>query len=240
MTFVEVEELVKECRRAALVASGQPHVVHDLMRKLGSTLPSDRAAAAQLQPQHTDTYHRRPAIHHADLPALASRLCPEVTTADVRLLLVALFDADTDGTGSILVDELLEMLLSTDGEDMDGMDDGASALSVSADRLGGGAEETEAAAHRRASMYGDARRLSAHHEAAVREAAREAPPSAKEDLRKAVELHREQETRLKAATRAAQVSLRGQCWSAFVRERERRGYRLSGGQQRQSAMTTVG
>lgn len=116
MTFVEVEELVKECRRAALVSSGQPQVVHDLMRKLGSTLPSDSAAAAaQLRPQHTDTYHRRPAIYHVDLPTLATRLCPDLTTADVRLLLAVLFDADVDGTGSILVDELLEMLLSTVG-----------------------------------------------------------------------------------------------------------------------------
>jgi hypothetical protein len=102
---------------------------------------------------------------------------------------------------------------SKDGQFTDGTDDGASALSVSADLSepgAGAAEGTEAAHQRRTSMYGggDARRLSAHHEA-VRGAPPPPPPppSAKEDLRKAVELHREQETRLKAATRAAQVSI---------------------------------
>jgi hypothetical protein len=51
VSFVEVEELVKESRRAALVAQGQPHVVRQLMDRLAAALPARRAAAAaELQP----------------------------------------------------------------------------------------------------------------------------------------------------------------------------------------------
>mmetsp|Transcript_10990 Transcript_10990/g.20950 ORF Transcript_10990/g.20950 Transcript_10990/m.20950 type:complete len:556 (+) Transcript_10990:3-1670(+) len=113
---------------------------------------------------------------------------PGVDSFDARLVLAALYCIDWEGTGSIGMEELMDLVAVSDEGEV-----------TNASRTSGGSLPYTAAAHQQAYAHRDASPAGR-----AEDSGGAGPVNAKEDLRRAVEMHKEHEGRLKAAMRGAQ------------------------------------
>eukprot|EP00240_Pyramimonas_obovata_P002911 CAMPEP_0118923924 /NCGR_PEP_ID=MMETSP1169-20130426/2275_1 /TAXON_ID=36882 /ORGANISM="Pyramimonas obovata, Strain CCMP722" /LENGTH=642 /DNA_ID=CAMNT_0006864985 /DNA_START=100 /DNA_END=2024 /DNA_ORIENTATION=+ len=200
VSFAELLEAVKDCRQASMNIRSKTSL-DDLQWGIRRAFRNSRQEAIRAMNDYSFMDHNRSnCISHVEVVRMLRSLKPTISSMDLRMISTCLYLLDVDGKGSISVEEVLSLLAMDDPSDPahPALSDFAAPPSRFPDyptpRAGGELYSRSATNPLDSADYG----------APPAVVAVPTPQSAKEDLRRAVELHREHENRLKQAMRGAQ------------------------------------